>query len=71
MNNKEWVSAFYYESATEDMRIKIINSGKVQELTDIFLKQLYSKLKQTLDNNRMIFLDSFIIPKKNWIFEWE
>ena len=63
MTNKKWVSLFY-ESAIEDMRIKIINSGKVQELTDTFLKHLYSKLKQTLDNNRMIFLDSFIFFKR-------
>ena len=51
MTNKKSVSAFFTESATEDKKIKIKNSGKVQKLTDIFLKQLYSKLKQTLDNN--------------------
>ena len=51
MTNNKSVSDFFTESATEDKRIKMKYSGKVQNLTDIFIKQLYSKLKQTLDNN--------------------
>ena len=71
MNNKKSVSAFFSESSNEDKRIKIKNSGNFQKLTDIFLKQLYSKLKQTLDNNWMICLDSLITTENNWIFEWD
>ena len=51
MTNKKSISAFFTESATKDKRIKIKNSGKFQKITDIFLKQLCSKLKQTLDDN--------------------
>ena len=51
MTNKKSIYAFFTECATEDNRIKIKNSGKFQKLTDIFPKQLYSKLKLTLDNN--------------------
>ena len=63
MTNKKSVSAFFTESATEDKRNKIKTSGKVEKLTDIFLKHLYSKIKQTLDNNWMICLDSYITIK--------
>ena len=51
MTNRKSISAFFTVSANKDKRNKIKNSGKFQKLTDIFLKQLYSKLKQTLDNN--------------------
>ena len=65
MTNKKSVSAFFFtESATEEKWITIKNSGNVQKLTYIFLKQLNSNLKQTLDNNWMICLGSFITPKR-------
>ena len=59
----------FTETAPENERNKIKNSGKDQKLTAVFLKQLYSKSKQTFDNNWKNCIDSFIPPKNNWFFD--
>ena len=45
MTNKKLVSAFFTESATEDKRINIKNSGKFKKINRYFLKTIIFKVK--------------------------